>query len=642
MRRGMRRLVRSIGLGVLGLGLAASLAVVIVTARTKLPSEEMTTAGFRRSTSQYVKMRDGVEIAVTIDLPSNLKSGERLPVLMRTTRYWRSSQIGWTLRMLIALHRASVPDEIEDQQAAYFNKRRFVVLAVDARGSGASGGNRVIEWSPDEVAEMGEVAAWAAQQPWSNGRVGTFGISYDGNTAELAAAAGQPVIRAVMPLYDNFDVLWAIHSGGVALSRQIQGWSEAVAAMDRNDVCGAQEDKGWDCWRDRLLAPGVRPVDDDPGGRRLADLVSQHHNVNVAQAVTQIEFRDDPAGAFRLSEISPSGLRAKIEASKLPMMVSCGWLDGGGGEDALARYKNFSNPQIVVIGPLSHGGGFNVDPFAASHTPPVPSTEEQLKMEADFFDRVLRNDMPQAIESSIQYYTMGEGQWHTTKTWPPEGLSTERLYFAEQNTLSTAAPSEGSTSDSYIVDFTASTGGQNRWATGFGGGDVVYADRANEDKKLLAYTSIPLDSDLEITGSPVLTVQMSSTTSDGAIHAYLEDVAPEGRVTYLDEGILREIDRKEVDPKSLPYAPLGPAHSFLRTDAEPLIPGEPAKIRFSLYATSVLLRKGHRIRVTLAGADASDFRRYPAEGTPTWIVYRGARRASFVDLPVRRISESTP
>ena len=119
-------------------------------------------------------------------------------------------------------------------------------------------------------------------------------------------------------------------------------------------------------------------------------------------------------------------------------------------------------------------------------------------------------------------------------------------------------------------------------------------------------------------------------------------LAPEGRVTYLDEGILRVIDRKEVVPKSLPYEPLGPAHSFLRTDAEPLTPAEPAEIRFSLYATSVLLRKGHRIRLALAGADASDFRRYPAEGTPTWTVYRGGRRASFVDLPVRRISDSAP
>jgi putative CocE/NonD family hydrolase len=582
------------------------LAVAVVTARMKLPGEEVTPASVRQSTSVYVKMRDGVEIAVTVDLPLDLQPGDRVPVLMRTTRYWRAPQIGWPLRMLVALHQADVPEASEDQQAAYFNKRHFAVLAVDARGSGASGGNRKVEWSPAEVADIGEVAAWAARQPWSNGRVGTFGISYDGNTAELAAAANQPAIRAVMPLYDNFDVLKAIQPGGVALSSELQEWSNVVAALDRNDVCGAQEDKGWNCWRDRLMMPGVRPVDADSNGKHLAELISQHQNLNVADAVAKIEFRDDRLGAFSLADISPTGLRAKIEESEIPMMVWCGWLDGGGGEDALTRYKNFSNPQVVVIGALSHGGGFNVDPFASSHTPPVPSTEEQLGMEADFFDRALRGDTPK-IESSIQYYTMGEGRWRTTKVWPPAGLSYKRLYFAEHNTLQVAAPAVAKGSDSYLVDFTASTGKQSIWATGFGGGDVVYADRANEDKKLLLYNSAPLETDLEITGGPVLTIEMSSTASDGAVHAYLEDVSPEGRVTYLDEGVLRAIDRKEVDPKSLPYQPLGPAHSFFRKDAEPLVPGVPAEIRFALYPTSVLLRKGHRIRVAMAGADAGIF-----------------------------------
>jgi predicted acyl esterase len=117
-------------------------------------------------------------------------------------------------------------------------------------------------------------------------------------------------------------------------------------------------------------------------------------------------------------------------------------------------------------------------------------------------------------------------------------------------------------------------------------------------------------------------------------------VSPDGRVTYVDEGIFRVIDRKEVDPKSLPYAPLGPAHSFLRKDAEPLVPGQPATIRFSLYATSLLLRKDHRIRVSLAGADAEVFQRYPAEGTETWTVYREAQRASFVELPVKHDRDS--
>jgi uncharacterized protein len=631
----MPRSLKWVGAGIVGLALAVSLFVVDATFRTKLPGEKITPAGVRQSTSLYVKMRDGVEIAVSVYLPPDLKAGERVPVLMRTTRYWREPQIGWALRMLLALHLPNPVEALEDKQKVYFNQRHFAVLAVDARGSGASGGNRAMEWSPAEVADMGEVAAWAARQPWSNGHVGTFGISYDGNAAELAAVPNQPAIRAVMPLYDNFDVLFAMQAGGVAQGGLLQDWSDVVAALDRDDVCGADEVKGWQCWRDRLMTPGVRPVDADPSGKHLAELVSQHHNINVAEAVAKVEFRDDRIGPFTLAEISPHGLRSQIEASKVPMMVWCGWLDGGGGEDALTRFKTFSNPQVVVIGPLSHGGGFNVDPFGSNHTPPAPPTQEQFKMEADFFDRALRNDTPETIESSIQYYTMGEGQWHTTKTWPPAGLSPERLYFGEHNILNPAAPSATSAADSYTVDFTASSGTQTIWHTGFGGGDVVYPDRAEEDKKLLVYTSAPLETDLEITGTPVLAIAVSSTTSDGALHAYLEDVSPEGRVTYVDEGILRLIDRKEVDPKTLPYQPLGPAHSFLRKDAEPLTPGEPASIRFALYPTSVLLRKGHRIRVALAGADATLFQRYPAQGTPTWTIYREAQRASFIELPVK-------
>ena len=624
----MWRWVRWIAFAVFALGLA----IVIVTARTKLPGEQITPAGIRQSTSEYLKMRDGVEIALTVNLPVDLRPGERVPVLMRTTRYWRAPQIGWPLRMLAVLHQANLPEETEDK---YFNQRRFAVVVVDARGTGASGGNRKMEWSPDEVADMGEVATWAAQQPWSSGRVGTFGISYDGNTAELAAAAKQSAIKAVMPLYDNFDVLWAIQSGGVAQADLLKEWSDVVAALDRNDVCGAQEDKGWDCWRDRLLVPGVRRVDADPHGTHLTELIRQHKNVNVAEAIARVEFRDDLVGTFHLSDVSPSGLRARIEASNVPMMIWCGWLDGGGGEDGLTRYRNFSNPQVVIIGPLSHGGEFNVDPFATAHSPAEPPVEQQLRMQADFFDRTLRDETQQPIESSVLYYTMGEAKWHTTKLWPPEGLTTRRLYFNDHHTLTASPPSVQNASDTYNVDFTASTGKQSVWATGYGGGDVVYPDRAREDNKLLVYDSAPLETDLEITGSPVLTIELSSDTIDGAVHAYLEDVSPAGRVTYIDEGMLRLIDRKEVDPRTLPYQPLGPAHSFLRKDQEPMTPGEPARISFSLYPTSVLLRKGHRIRLALAGADAGVFRRYPFEGASSWNVYREAARASLLELPVR-------
>jgi len=633
----MGRWFKWAGWSLAALVLVALAGLVVATWLTKLPGEQKTPAGYRQSTSFYVRMRDGVEIAVSVILPPDLQPGQRVPVLMRTTRYWRGPQIGWGLRLVVELHQLN-PSDLVDRQRAYFNQRGFAVILVDARGSGASGGLRVVEYSAAEVADMGEVAAWASRQPWSNGRVGTFGVSYDGNDAELAAVPNQPVIRAVMPLYDDLDTQALIQPGGVTLSGFIKPWSELVAALDRNDVCAADQVTGWNCWKDRLMIPGVRRVDDDPHGSLLAQLVNEHHNVNVAETVGRVEFRDDAlatqSGLIRFADISPYGLRHAVEASGVPMMVWCGWLDANPCEGALIRYRTFSNPQVVVIGPLSHGGSFNVDPFATRHLPPAPSRDEQFKMEADFFAQMLQAEPPAKIESRIRYYTMGEGAWHTTKVWPPAGLSIERLYFAAENQLAPSLTTTETSSDSYTVDFTASSGTRTRWHTQLGGGDVVYPDRAAEDKKLLVYTSAPLGTDLEITGSPVLTVVLASTTTDGAIHAYLEDVAPSGRATYVDEGVFRLINRKEVDPKTLPYPPLGPAHSLLRADAEPMIPGRPATIRFSMFPTSVLLRKGHLVRIALAGADTGLFQRYPAEGTPRWTVYRESGRASFVELPV--------
>lgn len=637
----MRHWIKRIGLGLAGAIVCGAALLAIAAATTKFPGSATTPAGFRECSSVYVRMRDGVKIAVSIFLPPDLRVGERVPVLMRTTRYWRDRQTGWGMRAMAALHLFD-PSSLVDPQTAHFNDRRFAVIVADARGSGASGGRRIVEYSPAEVTDMGEVAAWAAQQPWSSGRVGTFGVSYDGNTAELAAAAHQPAIRAVMPLYDDFDPQALVEPGGVALRGFIEQWSDMVAALDRDDVCGADAVKDWECWKDRWMTPGVLPVDADPHEEQLAQQVMEHHNMNVAEALARVEFRDDVlatgTGPLRFADISPYGLRAQIGAAGVPMMVWCGWLDADSCQGALVRYRTFSNPQQLIIGPLSHGGGFNVDPFAGSHIPPAPTEEEQLRMEADFFQRALRDPTGVAMESSIRYYTMGEGEWHSTRTWPPTGLRTERLYFAEGNALRSSAPAigTGGGEDGYRVDFTASSGTQTRWDTQLSGGDVVYPDRAGEDRKLLTYTSTPLETDLEITGSPVLTLRMSSTSSDGAIHAYLEDVAPTGRVTYLDEGVFRMIDRKEVDPKNLPYVPAGPAHSFLRADAERMKPGAIATIRISLFPTSILLRKGHSIRIALAGADASLFQRYPATGTPTWTVYREAGQFSFVELPAEK------
>ncbi len=558
---------------------------------------------------------------------------------MRTTRYWRANQIGWGLRALIALHRSSA--EVLDRQTDYFNIRRFAVLVVDARGSGASEGLRVSEYSPDEIADLGEVAGWAARQPWSNGRVGAFGVSYDGNTAELSAVPNNPVIRAVAPLYDDFDTMLGLERpGGVYDVGMIQNWSDIVGAMDRDNVCGIDKLTGWACWYTRQLVPGVKPVDSDRDGKHLREIVSQRHNPALTTSLAATEFSDDAfetsKGPLTLAQITPYGLRRQIESSGVSMLVWCGWLDAGTCDGSLSRYRNFKNPQQVVIGAFSHGGGYDVDPFLPldKHRPPNPPLAEQMRMHAEFFDRLLRSDPPEPITPGVHYYTLGEGQWHDTAVWPPVGLENRRYFFAADHALVEQMPSQARATDSYTVDFSTTTGAHNRWQTQLGGGDVIYPDRAEEDTKLLTYTSAPLETDVEITGSPVVTIEMASTTSDGAVFAYLEDVAADGRVTYVDEGIFRAINRK-IAPKPLPYVPLGPAHSYLRSDAEPMVAGQSAEIAFSMFPTSVLLHKGHRIRLALAGADVSMFERIPANATPTWTVYREKSRASSLAVPAR-------
>jgi putative CocE/NonD family hydrolase len=166
----------------------------------------------------------------------------------------------------------------------------------------------------------------------------------------------------------------------------------------------------------------------------------------------------------------------------------------------------------------------------------------------------------------------------------------------------------------------------------------MYGERAEAGEHMLTYTSPPLAEDTEITGYPVVTLYVTSTETDGAFYVYLEDVDPTGRVTYVTEGQLRAIHRK-VCADTPPYTMQVPYHSFEEADAMPLAPGELAELSFGLQPTSVLINKGHRIRIGVAGHDAGTFARVPARGTPVITIARNRRYASYVDLPVvRRIS----
>jgi putative CocE/NonD family hydrolase len=637
----MSRWLKRIVFGLLGLAaLIASILGLLATV-TNLPGEEKTPAGIHRDTALYIKMRDGVQIAVDVWFPQDYQAGQRLPVLLRTTRYGRDGQFGWAFRLAVAFKRSS-PHGPGDEQTDYLNQRHFVVVVADTRGSGASSGHRETEFSKELISDLGELVNWTAIQPWSNGRVGTFGNSYEGATAEFTAVTNPPALKAVAAFSSQFDVGMLIFPGGIYNEKFVQSWSEAINEFDHGDVCVTKGLSGLRCWWAGRFVRGIKRVDADSDGKQLAQILAQRHNRYPTEQLQRIEFRDDAiplreGAPTTLAELSVSGHRAQIESSDAAMQVWCSWLDADVCEGALSRYFTFKNPQQLIIGPFSHNTDFNDDPFLtpAQHSPAEPTVEHQYRMMAEFFDSLLRSEASAPVESGIHYFTMGEGQWHDTKVWPPQGFDgANRLYFAESHALSAAPPVAASANDTYPVNFTASTGENNRWMTEMGL-DILYPDRSGEDGKLLAYTGAPLATDVEISGSPVVVVEVASTATDGAFFAYLEDVAPDRHVTYIDEGELRAVSRKEIGRNGGAYNLPDPSPSNSRHDAQSLVPGKPAELKIRMWPISVLLRKGHEIRVALAGADAETFRRCPPAGDVTWTVYRQSGLGSYVDLPMQ-------
>jgi uncharacterized protein len=574
------------------------------------------------SSSQYLTMRDGIRIAIDVMLPADIPTATRLPVIMIMARYWRSMEM-------------RVPDQPgkpligpRDPVVDDLIPRGFAVVVVDGRGSGASTGVSRHPWTPEELADYGEVATWAAAQPWSNGRVGAFGISYEGATALRLAAAGVSGVKAVIPQEIEYDVYTDVAlPGGIFNQAFIRAWNESNQKLDNHKPSSLFPALA------RLFVKGVRPVDSDRSTRALLkqSVIDHQANTDVFAAISGITYRDDPFGTTgaTLDDFSVFALHDAIEQSGTALFSWGSWLDAATADAVLKTYNSYSNPQIAVIGAWKHEMTAQGSPYQKPGTKADPLKTAQNAAIAQFFEQTLQNDQP-PLGKTLFYYTLGEEAWKQTDTFPLPNTELQTWYFQPQNGLAPAIPN-GST-DTYRVDFTTTTGKTNRWHTQMAQ-PLVYRDRAREDRKLLTYTSAPLLQDMEVTGYPVVTLHIASSEKDSAFFVYLEEVDPNGVVRYITEGQLRGIHRQLGDDPGPTWSGM-PYRTFKRADAAPLPRGEMVELTFGLQPTSVLIRQGHSVRVAIAGADHETFARIPAQGSATWQVSHSAARASCIQLPV--------
>jgi putative CocE/NonD family hydrolase len=625
-------------------GLISLCVILVIVGLVLVPdyTRKKTPAGCPINSTVYLPLDEKTNVWVSAWLPPTLKADEKIPVLMTTSRYGTQIESGWLAKVLEAYSLSPNPNF---RRARRYLEKGHAFVWVQSPGSCQSSGPRLGEYPPNEVEAMGLAIDWIVRQPWSNQRVGAFGGSYSGTTADMACATLRPELKAVYPRAPDFDdYRQTVKPGGLGSSEFVRIWGAMVKAMDLDDFAAIQSiDLGrkltfWETLYLRSMIKGLqRPKGKD---RAIFKQALEDHKLtpDVEDVVRFMEFKDSEMSTdfgFAFEDVSVYEYRDAIEKAQVNTSTRAGWMDAGVAEGALEKFLTFNTPQKVVLLPAGHPQNEFVNPFG-ENTPEYPGGRELSQDDFfEYFDRHLKGGAEKIERRRIVYFTYVANTWRETEVWPPEGIVNETWYLTPGSGLSPDPPLDSSGSETYTVDFTATTGNENRWMSQMGN-PVYYGDRRDEDKKLLTYTSAPLTEDLEVTGSPTVTLYVSSTHEDGAFYVYLEDVGPDGRVSYLTEGLLRAIHRKTADPGTAPYVPLGFYHTFRKADALPLIPGEMAEIAITLLPVSTVFKMGHSIRIAFAGHDDSLKDKYPKEGVPVLTLERNSTYPSQVILPVLR------
>ena len=603
-------------------------------------SEAVYDGNLRRS--DYLTLSNGTRLAYDLYLPTKKRvpADEPLPVLFKYTPYLRTFTIfdkdgrniiadlfnlGWKERAYLRVRywfnkRGNLMDAVfRTKYLENMLKHGYAVIVVERPGTGASFGimNASFEVGAKEVNELLD---WIAAQDWCDGNIGMYGDSFQAMIQFAAAATGNPHLKAIFPTSSGFELYSAIsYPGGV--------YNKTFASFFS--------------WSTSFLEKVPTPVDSDKDGSSLALACKERSGSTIGKQsevwFRKFPFRDSTTRDGNKVYEGPANLYPfldRINRSGIPVYMTTGWYDlFSGARDMFLWYANLTVPKRLLVRPADHSevekNQFDLDYGAEVHR---------------WFDYWLKGiDNGIMNEPPIYYYVMGSSQknaWRTSNRWPLANQKLTRFYFGEGKTGSITSvndgflhpepPSQKDGADAYSVDYSTTSGKYSRWyAVNW---SRKYPDMRSNDKKALTYTTSPLEADLEITGHPTVHLWLVTNASDLDAFVYLEDVDRSGKSAYITEGTLRASHRRL---SAAPFNNLGlPYHSHYRSELEPIPTGKPVELVFSLLPTSYRFRKGSRIRITVAFADADNFETPVIEPAPKLQLLRDMDHPSSVQLPV--------
>lgn len=527
--------------------------------------------------SLYVPVRDGTKLAINVYRPAEagkVKDGHYPTVFAFTpyrARYRKDGKVVETFDQPIFGLRDLV-------HAGY------VVAIADVRGKGASFGARRGFLDQTEARDGYDLIGWLARQPFSDGKVGMTGCSYLGGTTMLVAGTLPPALRAVFTAATDIDKYSFVRNGGV--TAQFNTRPDEPLELDAASV----------------------PVDADSTGALLRKAVAEHaRNTPMAALWQGMPYRDSvsPLTGNRFwEEVGPYTHLTKLKSPQLAWYFWSNWEDEP-TEQMILNAANISGK--LIIGPGSHC--VPVKQFS------VPGEQRR------FFDRYLKG-MDNGIDREPRYTWWQEdgasGEIVRSNTLPGVGIARTPLLLSA-GTLSRQASTVGRTSFRVRYDV--------------GDGEYFAFWPKPMDGFGPTFTSPSLTTDARILGYPIARMRVSIDRADATLWAYVEDVAPDGTASVISHGRLAASHRKLA---TAPYDRLDlPYHSGLKADVAPTVPGRAETLAFSLSPRAYTFKVGHRIRVTLTGADPRqrNLAQIRQDPPPEITIHTGGTEGSRVELP---------
>ncbi len=538
-----------------------------------------------------VPVRDGVHLQTVILTPTN-QSGP-LPILLRRTPY-------------------GVPDKAPDkvpQTMKEMVQDGYIFVIQNLRGRFKSEGTFLLSSyvnlqdpnATNETTDAYDTIEWLLKNvPNNNGKVGMYGVSYDGLTTAMALLHPHPALKAISEQASPADQWMNDDFHRYGALRESYAFEYSVLEQADKNKNTHFEFSDYDTYEWYL---GLGPLS----------------NINSKYLHNSIPFWNETVEHPNYDDFwKKEAWVSQLHASTVPNLNVAGFWDQ---EDPWGPWQIFRHAEehdpdhtdFMVAGPWYHGGwrapkgdSIGVLPLGGHET----AREFRENIEAPFFRYYLHGEGTKPAWQASTFQT-GSNTWHTYAAWPPPQAKTTNVYLDCDGALSFTAPmaaAKGKSYREYVSDPADPVPYRERpISPTYPGGDWrlwEMADQRFVDHRpdVLTYVSAPLDRDLTVTGALMADLFASSSGTDSDFIVKLIDVFPENaqKDSWNPEAGPKPHEYAEsLNGYELPIAMEVRRGRFNKSYEHPqsLTPNRPEEWKIPLRDHDHVFLRGHRLMV---------------------------------------------